>query len=102
MRRMLIANNQHFVAVIIHALIRQSVSMVLKCTMNPVTLGLNVPLVVVLTGSAPTLCSVMKDARLIGIVCLEEDVAVKVTVLIKLSVMEIKGFGIIVTLIPNV
>jgi len=97
-----IVNNQPFVVVIIHALILQYVFMVSKCTMNRVTLVLNVPLVVVLIENALILCNVTNVARLIEIVYLLEDVVVKATVLIKLFVMEIKEFGIIVILIQNV
>ena len=95
-------NNQRFVAVIIHALIHQFVSMVSKCIMNHATLVLNVHPVVVPIENALILCNVMNVVRLIEIVCLLGDVVVKVTVPIRLCVMVIKGFGIIVILIPNV
>jgi hypothetical protein len=95
-------NNQRFVAVIIHALIHQFVSMVLKCIMNHVILVLNVHPVVVPIENALILCNVMNVVRLIEIVCQLVVVAVKVTVLIRLFVMVTKGFGIIVILIRNV
>ena len=56
-------NHQHFVAVIIHAHIQQSVYMVTKCNMRLVISDSNANRDVVLSENVHTPCNAMKNAK---------------------------------------
>ena len=95
-------NLQHFVAATIHVNIQQSAFMAIKSNMKLVTLDSNVSQDVALSENVHTLCNAMKSVKVIKIVKILEDAAVKVIVLIKLFAKEIKLSMIIVITLMSV
>ena len=95
-------NLQHSVVATIHALIRPSASMGIKCNMRLVILDSSASPDAALNENVHILCNAMKSVKVIKIVKMLEDAAVKVIVLIKLFAKEIKLSMIIVITLMSV